>query len=112
MVGQSESLPMMMPTSGIGFFTLLPVQLAREEFSDQILVTRTQLADVGFLVVLCVKIVRIESPHPLEHLLVLFIHEMAVLSLLMRRIEGVIAQHIKSLLGHVIFGDLIDIFIM
>src|SRR5947208_501174 len=96
MVGQSESLPMMMPTRGVFLFTALPIQLRWKEFSDQILIKRAQLRNVRLLMAFGIEIIRIESAHPLEHLLVFLVHEMGVFALFMSRVKGMIAQHVKG----------------
>src|SRR5262245_32395193 len=74
-------------TAKAGRFSPLPPQFGRKVFVDEIVVEGSQFFEVRFFVALGVEIVGIKSPHPFEHLAVLVIHEMAVLTVTMGGVE-------------------------
>ena len=65
------------------------------------------MLDIRALVTFGIEVVRIEGSNPLEHFLVPAVHEVFIFPFAVRRIEGVIANHVKGLRRQVIFDDVI-----
>src|ERR1043165_2342097 len=59
-----------------------------------------------------VEIVGIKGADPLEHLPILFIHQVIVFAVTMRWIKRMIAQHVERLWRQVIFYDVINVFVV
>src|SRR5947199_6535750 len=62
--------------------------------------------------VLRVEVVWIEIAHPLEHCFILFVHQVRVFPLTMRRIKGMIANHVERFGWKIILYDVIEIFVV
>src|SRR6266516_604430 len=90
----------------------LPAKLGWKILRNQFVIEGPQLLDIRALETLGIKVVRIESSNPLEHFLVPTVHEVLIFPFAVRRIEGVIANHVKGLRRQVIFDDVIQIFVM
>lgn len=96
----------------LGFLPL--DDLLGEELVNELQVVRLELLDVWPLITLAVKVVWIELLHSLEHLVVLFVHELPVSTLLMPWVKAVVPNHSKSLIGEggLIFDDVVQVLIM
>src|SRR5437870_4825354 len=90
----------------------LPAELGWKILRNQFVIEEPQLLDIRALVAFGIKVVRIESSNPLEHFLVPAVHEVLIFPFAVRRIEGVIANHVKGLRRQVIFDDVIQVFVM
>lgn len=85
------------PTQFQTFFS--PVDFGGEVLGDERLVVWAELLDVARLVVLTVKIIRIERANSLERLRVLLVREVCVRALAVPGVEAVVADHREALLG-------------
>ena len=95
-----------------GRFGFSPRERLGEELGDQVLVVRLELLDVGRLVPLGVEVVRVELPDPLHQVAVAVVHQVGVLALAVRRVEGVIADHRQALVGEVVLDDVVEILVV
>jgi hypothetical protein len=73
-----------------------------------------QVLNLGNIIRLTVKIVRVERPNSLEHLMILLVHHPPVRILLVPGVERVVADHRKALIrdGRLILHDVVEILIM
>lgn len=74
----------------------LPIDLLGEEFLDQSFIVRSELDRVRPGVRLGVEVVRVKGEHILERLLVIFVHQVAISSFPVPRVERVESDHVKS----------------
>src|ERR1043165_5985543 len=89
-----------------------PAEFLGKIFHDQVLVEWTQGGDVRLGVILGIKIVRIELADPVEHLPILVVHQELIIILAVRRIEGMIPDHVESFSREMIFDDMIEVFVV
>src|SRR5216117_1555688 len=90
----------------------LPAELGWKIFRNQFVIEGPQLLGIRALVALGIEVVRIERSNPREHFLVPAVHEVLIFPFAVRRIEGVIANHVEGLRRQVIFDDVIKILVM
>src|SRR6266702_4609127 len=90
----------------------LPGDLFRKELSEEIVIVRLQFLHIWFCMSLGVKIVLVKLVYPTEHFHVMVVHQVTIGPMLVCRIEGVIAQHVKRLLREVLLHRFIDTTIM
>src|SRR5256884_6689277 len=90
----------------------LPAKLGWKILRNQFVIEGPQLLDIRALEALGIKVVRIESSNPLEHFLVPTVHEVLIFPFAVRRIEGVIADHVKGLRRQGTFDDVVQLFVM
>lgn len=74
----------------------LPIDVVGEKFSNEPLVIWLQFFGVGHFVSLGIKVVRVERPNSIEHLVVPIIHKIRVCAFAVPRVERVISNHGKT----------------
>ena len=90
----------------------LPREFPWKILLDQILVEGPQSGNVHPLAALGIQIIWVEGINPPEHRAIMVTHEILVFPLLVKRVTGMIANHIKGFLREVIFDYMIEIFVV
>jgi hypothetical protein len=90
----------------------LPGEFGGEEFVDQVLVERFKSLDIRRSMTLGIKVVGVELAYPLKPEAVAVVHQVGVLSLAMRRVEGMVTDHGEGLVREIILDDVKEILIV
>src|SRR6266702_3749325 len=89
-----------------------PVNFVREKLGDELSIVRKDFLCVRALAAFRVEIVGIELPHPLEHGLVVLIHQVPVSAMPVRRIERMVPEHVLRLFRQVFLRYAVNVFVV
>jgi hypothetical protein len=89
-----------------------PGNFIREEVGDEIFVIRQNFLHFGPFAAFRVQIVLVEFPNPLKHAFVLFVHQVLVSTVPVRRVKRMIPEHVLGFFRQISSRRLIDVLVM